>query len=177
MPAWRGWYHVSGNTYGTWLPGDPRGWREKKHRTHVDGDYRSPPPPGIGDGLRHHADRLLRQPPMHLAPPLRALAGQALVEMLGRQDVEVLSVSVSAVHFHILARFSDGSVRPRVGRAKKHAWHRLRASGHRGRLWQRSCGVKPIADRAHQVRTYRYILAHEDEGAWVWHFREGLYWL
>ena len=28
MPAWNGWYHVTGNTYGTWLPGDPRGWRE-----------------------------------------------------------------------------------------------------------------------------------------------------
>ena len=34
--AWNGWYHVTGGTYGTWLRGDGRGWRDRKHRTHVD---------------------------------------------------------------------------------------------------------------------------------------------
>ena len=38
MKAWRGWYHVTGGTYGSWLPGDPRGWRARGRREHVDGD-------------------------------------------------------------------------------------------------------------------------------------------
>ena len=45
MTAWNNWYHVNGNTYGTWLPGDPRGWRERGHKKHVAGDYKNPPPP------------------------------------------------------------------------------------------------------------------------------------
>src|SRR3954468_9029001 len=40
---WNNWYHCMGNTYGTWLPGDPRGFRTRLHREHVEGDYRNPP--------------------------------------------------------------------------------------------------------------------------------------
>ena len=49
MGAWNGWYHVNGNTYGTWLPGDERGWRSRHHKVHVNGDYKNPPPPGAHD--------------------------------------------------------------------------------------------------------------------------------
>ena len=55
MAAWNNWYHVNGNTYGTWLPGDPRGWRERGHKKHVDGDYKSPPPAGSGDAMHRYA--------------------------------------------------------------------------------------------------------------------------
>jgi hypothetical protein len=44
MSAWRDWYHVTGSTYGAWLPGDPRGFRTRHHRQHVEGDYKDPPP-------------------------------------------------------------------------------------------------------------------------------------
>ena len=46
--AWNRWYHVTCNTYGTWLRGDPRGWRERHHRRHVEGDYKHRPAPGTG---------------------------------------------------------------------------------------------------------------------------------
>ena len=46
-PDWWRWFHVILGTYGSWLPGDPRGFRTRHHRDHVDGDYKSPPPPGI----------------------------------------------------------------------------------------------------------------------------------
>ncbi len=177
MPAWRGWYHVTTNTYGTWLPGDPRGWRERGHRRHVDGDYRNPPPPGTGEARHRRSRELLKQPPVRLDRDERPVAGRALVEMLAHQQVEVLALSVGAVHVHALARFADGKVGPRVGRAKKHAYHRLSEAGRRGKVWERSCGVKPIADRAHQLRVYRYILDHGQQGAWTWSLREGPYWL
>ena len=66
MAAWNNWYHVNGNTYGTWLPGDPRGWRERGHKKHVAGDYKSPPPAGSGDGMQRYAKGLMKQPPVHL---------------------------------------------------------------------------------------------------------------
>src|SRR2546430_1609317 len=46
MRAWNGGYHCTGSTYGTWLRGDPRGWRSSKHHVHVDGDYKKRPPTG-----------------------------------------------------------------------------------------------------------------------------------
>jgi hypothetical protein len=33
------WYHVIISTYGGWLHGDPRGFRTRHHRAHVEGDY------------------------------------------------------------------------------------------------------------------------------------------
>jgi hypothetical protein len=45
------WYHVTINTYGTWLPGDPRGFHSRGHRVHSSGDYREPPPEREHAGL------------------------------------------------------------------------------------------------------------------------------
>ncbi len=55
-------YHVTWSTYGSWLPGDPRGFRTRGHRLHVDGDYRNPPPKGKYTGLHAHAKSSLVKP-------------------------------------------------------------------------------------------------------------------
>jgi len=175
MGAWRGWYHVNGNTYGTWLPGDPRGWREKRHRKHVPGDYKNPPPPGFGDDILRRSRRLLKYPPVRFDPDQRELAGTALVETLLARRIEVLALSMDAIHYHILGRFPDGQVRRHVGRAKLHAYHLLRERWQVGKVWQALCNVTPVSDRTHQVNVFRYIRSHADKGAWVWTFHEGVY--
>jgi len=177
MAAWNDWYHVNGNTYGTWLPGDPRGWREKRHKKHVDGDYKNPPPKGSGDALHRHARDLLKQPPVYLDQAQREAAGRALVQWFVEHHVEILALSLDAIHYHLLARFRDRQVRPRVGRAKKHAYHELHDRGFPGKLWQHGCNVVPITDRQHQLNVFTYIRRHQQQGAWLWTFREGLYWL
>ncbi|HEX3314753.1 MAG TPA: hypothetical protein VHR72_07680 [Gemmataceae bacterium] len=40
--------HLS--TYGSWLPGNPRGFRSRKHRIHSSGDYKNPWLMGIEKG-------------------------------------------------------------------------------------------------------------------------------
>jgi hypothetical protein len=176
MDAWNGWYHVNGNTYGTWLPGDRRGWHAKRHKKHVEGDYRKPPPQGSGDPLYNHARGLLKQPPVHLAPTERQAAGQALVEMLLDQQTQVIVLALDAVHFHFLAKLPDKRVRPKVARAKKHATFTLRDSGPEGRVWAQKSKVTPITDRQHQLSVFKYICRHQGKGAWLWTFREGVYW-
>ncbi|OHB70581.1 MAG: hypothetical protein A2V70_07725 [Planctomycetes bacterium RBG_13_63_9] len=177
MAAWNDWYHVNGNTYGTWLPGDPRGWREKRHKRHVEGDYKHPPPQGSGDELHRHAQGLLAQHAVHLDKTQREIAGRALVERLAATEIEVLVLSLDAIHYHLLARFRDHQVRVSVGRAKKHAFHELHNRGFEGKLWQRRCNVVPINDRPHQLNVFHYIGRHRHHGAWVWTFREGFDWL
>jgi len=176
MSAWNYWYHITTNTYGTWLPGDPRGWRSRDHKRHVDGDYRNPPPTGADAGLYDYAKRNMKQSPVFLTTDQRKVAGQAMVEMLVDQRLKVIALSLDAVHCHFLARFPSRSGGPIVGRAKKHAYFKLHATGHVGKLWARACRMLPITDRQHQVNTYNYIRDHAHVGAWVWTFKEGLYW-
>ena len=176
MGDWNGWYHVTFHTYGTWLPGDERGWRSRHHKRHVEGDYKHPPPPGQDEGLRQYSKDQLNDAPVHLAGLERQIVGQALVEMLVEQGVELLDLSVDAVHCHLLARLGGAPSRAIVGRAKQHAYYRLRATTGRQRLWGKRGRTNPISSRAHQLRTYRYILDHATNGAWVWTFRQGLTW-
>ena len=165
MSAWNGWYHVNGNTYGTWLPGDKRRWRSRHHKVHVNGDYKDPPPPGAHDDLRRHAQDAMTQAPVFLNVRQREIVGQALVEMLLKQEVEVLALSVDAVHFHLLGRVGDPPARAVLGRAKKHATFTLQRGGHRGRVWGKRARVLPIKNRAHQVNVFRHILSHAESGA------------
>ena len=176
MNPWNGWYHVTCNTYGTWLPGDDKGWRERGHKKHVEGDYKNPPPKGSGTRLHAFADKLLQHPPVRLSTNQRQTVGQALVEMLLYQKIEIITLSLDAVHFHILGRFRNKKVRSPVGRAKKHACFHLRDFGHTGKLWQHESHVLPIKDRQHQINVYGYIINHKNKGAWTWTYHQGIYW-
>lgn len=176
MDAWNGWYHVTTGTYGSWLPGDPRGWRSRHHREHVEGHYKNPPPDGKYEQFHKRSQRLMKSSPVLLDDDEKRIAGQAMVEMLMDQGVELLVLSLDAVHCHLLARFGNLLSRQAVGRAKKHAYHILVDRGRQGRVWEKKCRTLPVRSRSHQLNVYQYILDHATKGAWVWTFKEGLYW-
>ena len=90
--------------------------------------------------------------------------------------MEVIAASLDAVHYHLLGRFADGRVRRCVGLAKRHVSHILRDHGLPGTVWAKRSRALPIEDRAHQLNVFRYILDHAKAGAWVWTFRDGIYW-
>ena len=134
MIAWNDWYHVTGHTYGTWLPGDPRGWREKRRKRHVDGDYRTPPPAGTGEGLLGHSRRAMKHDAIQLDPAQRTVAGQAMIAFLLGKGFEIIAFSLDGIHFHLLGRFPDRQVRRPVGHAKVNAYYRLRDAGCQGKV-------------------------------------------
>lgn len=186
MTAWRGWIHCNGNTYGSWLRGDRRGWRSRHHREHCVGDYRNPPAPGAYDGLLRQSVTGMRQAgrtKVLLAPPARAVAARVMGEALLWHEVELIDLCVDRVHFHVLARFApvdgrplragvsaDRSWRHLVGIAKKRAARALSDLGlvPVGGVWGKRSGARPLRDRAHQVAVARYIPEHARKGAVVW---------
>jgi len=95
--------HVTWGTYGSWLPGDPRGFRTRRHRTHVEGDYKNPPPPGIYEGLHNYARAKLRKPPVVLPQDLRPTVGLACLEQFAKEDARVYALSVGGEHVHVAA--------------------------------------------------------------------------
>lgn len=188
MGAWNNWFHCNGNTYGTWLRGDPRGWRSRGHHEHVDGDYKNPPEPGAHDKALEESRRRMTRPKVELPPDARIVACQVMVESLLFRRVELIALSVGGRHWHGLARFDAINAeqsraiaiagfaknrQPRflIGIAKKCAARALSEIGlvDRGGVWAGRGGVKPIKDRDHQVNAAKYIFDHHLEGAAVWY--------
>ncbi len=195
MAAWNGWYHLMSNTYGTWLPGDERGFRTRGHREHVEGDYKKPPPEGKYADRHERAQGLMKRGPVYLSPEARRAAVEefrrTLVEVHG---LEVLAITVSRMHVHVLVRLPQGKkptasrsglrgskglretdpARYYMGIAKERVAKGLTAEGlvAPGGVWGKRGKIKPIRDRKHQVHVFNYILEHIEEGGAVWSFRE-----
>ncbi|QEL14705.1 hypothetical protein [Limnoglobus roseus] len=169
------WFHCTSHTYGAWLYGDPRGYRTRHHREHVEGDYKHRPPAGMYASQHERSKKLLKQPPVILTSAWRAVVGAALVEKLLTFELQLLVLSMSGQHCHLLAKMPGGPVpREWLGQAKKHSNFIAKESGWTGKLWAVRSKANPIKDRAHQLNTYNYILKHVSEGAWVWDFRAGV---
>lgn len=102
-----------GNTYGTWLPGDPKGFRTLHHREHVEGDYRFPPPPGMYDQRWETAKRNMKRPAVFFARQLRPIICRIMADALrDHYNVELVELSIGGMHFHLLARFTPVGVDP-----------------------------------------------------------------
>ena len=174
--GWNGWYHVTVHVYGSWLRGDPRGWRSRHHREHVDGDYKNPPPKGKYDKLYEFSKAMMKRDPVRIANELRRVVVDAVAEKLLQDQIQVLAISVDAKHLHVLARFPDHRPRHWIGRAKKHVSHFVRQQGlccDPGGLWAKRCHAEPIAGRRHQLKVFGYILDHAKHGGKIWRFDRG----
>lgn len=174
QPAWNHWYHCTSSTYGTWLPGDPRGWRTRDHRFHVDGDYKSRPWDTEWQRNLHarNAQRL-KQPPMYLhSRRIRGVVLGALLRKFTEDHIECAAIAVARTHVHTLIRVLDGMPRVWLGRAKKsamHALHRTDLMENEGRVWATRGLCKPIVNEAHFARALRYVWLHGDkEKAVTW---------
>jgi len=174
--VWK-WFHVTFSTYGAWLPGDPRGYRTRDHREHVEGDYKKPPPAGSGDVRFRRSRGLLKRSAVVLNSHQRSLTGRGLLEMLESAGCAVVAIGVGGEHVHIAVQLTDHEAKLLIGQAKKHAWYLLRAAGHIGRAWAAGCRTEPICDRSHQLNTINYIAKHRKQGAWVWKWGEPRAWV
>jgi len=170
MLPWRDWYHCTSNTYGTWLPGDPRGFRTKGDRFHVDGDYKNPPARGMYEGMHVMARRRMKREAVVLTPEMQVVARAAVVEKLIEKDIELAAVAVDDHHLHVLGRFPDHRPRHWIGLAKKHSAFVVRKAGcwPGGGIWAQRGLCKPIVDEGHLRRAREYVLDHLQRGALVW---------
>src|SRR6476660_443916 len=100
MKAWNDWVHCNGSTYGTWLRGDPRGWRSRRHREHCEGDYKNPPPKGAFDREFKQSKRAMKHEGVELSVAARKAACDAMVKALRVHGVEVLALCVGRTGWH-----------------------------------------------------------------------------
>jgi hypothetical protein len=162
-------YHCMGHTYGTWLPGNTKGFRTRHHRQHVEGDYKHPPKENYA-ALLQHARSIMKRPPVELNIQQRKLALEAFVNSLLKRKIEVKVCAIDAVHFHILAPFPEHNPRHWIGIAKKESSHFLKINncGIDGGVWAVRCECIPIEDAEHEENCEGYIADHAGRGAAVW---------
>ncbi len=170
----RRWFHVTAHTYGAWLYGDPRGFRTRHHREHVEGDYKNPPPKGAYDDLAERSRRSMKQPAVVLGPEWRAVVGEGFRDRLEQEGAMVLCVAVGGQHVHALAKMPPACARNWVGLAKRHVTFVMHDREWEGLVWAKRSKETPVKDQKHQQNVFKYILRHAEEGAWVWSFRDRL---
>jgi len=168
--AWSHWYHITGSTYGTWLPGDPRGHRTRHHREHVDGDYKNPPPKGAGQQQYERSQTLLKRPPVKLTPAARKLACDTMTAAFLHHNIDLSAIAIGSTHYHILARFPEDNPRKFTGIAKKRSARALSEQDHipEGGAWALRSRSHPINDEQHLQTARQYILRHQSQGAAIW---------
>jgi hypothetical protein len=168
MRAWIGWYHCMGNTYGTWLPGDERGFRTRHQRWTVPFDYKHRPPEGTYDAFHAYSKRKMKRDPVYLETmKQRERIRDEFVASLQRRNLDVAIFGVDRVHFHLLACFPDHDPRRWVGIAKREASHYCKQTGDApaGGLWSAATECKPIKDQGHWFAVRNYIADHRKQGA------------
>lgn len=187
MRLWNNWIHITGSTYGSWLRGDPRGWRSYKHREHVEGDYRNPPPRGMYDAMHARSRSIMTRDGVELSWDARVSACRKMVLALRFHHAVVQDLCVGAKHFHALVQCYpidvetwkiiriDGRSQNRdpkhlIGIAKKESARELSREGLAlaGGVWARGVGRRFIKNPWHFDRACDYIPDHAKQGAAVY---------
>lgn len=189
-----GWCHCIESTYGSWLPGDPRGFRTRHQRETIRGDYKAPPPEGIYE-RRHDMSRSLTDgETVILSHDARGVVLEQVKTTLILYKVPLRVICVAATHMHLLAQFPDrlhrtrggapspsqsdaaprtsaidDPVRHLMGQAKQ--WSSkavVRAALASHSIWAKRGAIVRVNDANHLENVVRYILDHEEQGATVW---------
>jgi len=176
MSPWDHWYHLTAHTYGTWLRGDPRGWRARNHREHVDGDYQQRPPPGKYEALLDYSKSLMKRDPVRIEREYLQFVVDMVVQRLLSRDNDVEVASQDPIHFHGLVRCYKNNPRIELGIAKQYATAQLKAHGFAMGLnlddgqgiWGKGSHPEPITCERHFFKTRDYVHDHIDRGAVVW---------
>lgn len=170
MPPWNDWYHITLQTYGSWSRGDPRGWRARHHREHVQGDYKHPPPKGKYDGLFEYSKSLMKRDPVKIERELRQFVLDAIIDKLLSNHIATAVGSLEGIHCHLLCQCADHNPRHWVGLAKENASHLVRQLEllPLGGLWGKRSHPEPIEDAEHYENSLDYIRRHAARTAVVW---------
>lgn len=166
------WRHVIISARRSWLHGDERGFRTRRHKIHSSGDYQKPPPRGEHKGLRDHFEQL-SGPEVHLPQHVRARIGRAILEWFTVCEHRILAVAVGKVHAHALAELPNymPKIREIVGHAKRKSSRAVK-DVLPGSIWGEGGKYKLVDSKGHQKNAFEYILYKQGADAWTWSFKD-----
>lgn len=168
------WWLVTWTTYGTWLPGDPRGFQTWRGREYVPPPQRYANPeeaiyqPEPYQELHQRSREVMTELPSTLAPAERKVAAEAMVTECTLLPLVPSVLAVEENHVHLLLRVGSYSLRTAAGRLKAAASRHLHTSGFsRQKIWCQGCHLKSKDDARALRAAFDYVRRHEDAGAMI----------
>lgn len=168
------WYHVMWHTYGTWLPGDPRGFRNRDHRIHSSGDYKNPPPEGEHEGLHRYAKRVSKDEVVLRTPSLRKEVCEALLETIRSYSFRAIALTVCRVHIHLVIELpsDQDAFDEAMTNIKTRSSGRVKNKP-ASRLWARRWKPVLIEDAKHREDEVVYVRDKQGRSNCAWTHRDG----
>ena len=164
---------VTINTYGTWLPGDPRGFQTRHGREHVPPPTRfaKPGEPTYNaseyEGLYQHARRISGDA-MLFDSPMQQRVLACLVEHVAQLDIVPRVLSLGSWHAHLVAQFGRLKIRKTMGWLKGRATNMLRREGWTRSVWAGGCDRRSKASPEALRNAIQYVRDHAKKGALVY---------
>ena len=162
------------HNYGTWLPGDPRGFRDRHGRIESHGDYKRPPPKGEHEGLHRYAKRVSNREVVLTTPELRREVCDALLATIQILDCRAIVITVCRVHVHLVVELpKDFSERDAALTKIKTKSSALVINKLASRLWARKWKTVLIEDEAHREQELIYVRDRQGPFNCTWTHRDG----
>ena len=143
-------YLVTWTTYGTWLPGDDRGYV-------VHGSIL-----GNNEGLRQANMKRLKSKIINLSPLERQTVREAILSKAEGLKQKIYAIIVCSNHVHIVVQRTSESIEMVVSYYKNAARLALRANGFGGRLWTRGFDKRFCYDHSQLKGRIEYLQGHPE---------------
>ena len=157
-------YFLTWTTYGTWLPGDSRGWVDR-HRTH--GEVVDPPDPDLERAARSK----MTEAPVTLDVHERKLVLEAIHDTSSRREWCLHALDVRSNHVHVVISTNNRRPGEVMGILKSYATRALRRARpqRKGRWWTRGGSKRLLFDQAAVSRAVVYV--RDQDESWKRYFR------
>jgi REP element-mobilizing transposase RayT len=154
-------YHLIKTTFGTWLPGDPRGhWSAlfNHHERYVNRHQLNPGDQNTLDRAR----RLMTQPPVTLTPRMISAVAQTLGHLIKSSGggLAIHAAAIEPAHVHLLIPYAGRDIHKTAQWIADRVTKRLHADGHEGKVWTRGKWAVYLFDQRHWDATRAYIRRH-----------------
>ncbi len=171
------WWLISWTTYGSWLPGDERGYRTWRGREYVPPPERYAQP---GEPTYHASDHVavhqlaesISDEPVYLTRDQMEIGLAAMVEEIAQIPIIPAIMSVGDGHVHWLCYFGTLEIWPTVSRIKAAATRELNARGFQGKKpWTKGCNMRSKSTRRECRNAYKYVRDHRDQGCLIYEWK------
>jgi REP element-mobilizing transposase RayT len=143
-------YMVTWTTYGSWLPGDERGYVE-------DGQIL----PGDLKTLERNKKRQ-KSPTVKLNKKEVKLIRQVVLNEAERIGQKIVALTVCTNHVHLTARPHSSSIEELVGRYKSITTRALWELGRKGRIWTKGYDKRFCFSEKELEQKIQYVNKHDD---------------
>ena len=167
------WWLISWTTYGTWLPGDKRGYCTRRGAIYVPPPkrYAKPGEPTYKASehtIVHTLSKSASGDPVYLSAEQMKVALDAIVAEIAEIPIVPAILSLGEWHVHWLCYFGPLKIKRVVERVKAAATRKLNSLGFSGkRPWTRDCNIRSKSNRQACRNAYRYIKQHLEQGCLI----------